>query len=133
MSEDDNRTTTKKIIDAVIISSLSSLVASVIGAVAFMVYNQAQTATDDIKDIKTQLDTMQQELQKANDTIISELAPLKAEHESVNKRFEEIDKYLHNQTGEFLLPERPTYDDIKEEEEDLKGQFQPFSQQAPPQ
>ena len=132
MSENDNRTTTKKIVDAVIISSLSSLVASVIGAVAFMVYMQAQTATDDIRDIKTQLDTMQQELQKANDTIISELAPLKAEHESANKRFEVIDKYLQNQTGEFLLPERPTYNDIKEEEDDLKGQFQPFNQQAHP-
>lgn len=133
MSEDDNRTTTKKIIDAVIISSLSSLVASVIGAVAFMVYNQAQTATDDIRDIKIQLDTMQQELQKANNTIISELAPLKAEHSSAEDRFKEIEKYLQNQTGEFLLPEKPTYNDIKEEEKDLKGQFQPFNQQAPPQ
>jgi uncharacterized protein YlxW (UPF0749 family) len=132
MSENDNRTTTKKIIDAVIISSLSSLVASVIGAVAFMVYMQAQTATSDIRAIKIQLDTMQQELQKANDTIISELAPLKAEHESANKRFEEIEKYLQNQTADFLLPERPTYDDIKEEEDDLKGQFQPFNQQALP-
>jgi len=133
MSENDNRTTTKKIIDAVIISSLSSLVASVIGAVAFMVYMQAQAATDDIRDIKIQLNIMQQELQKANDTIISELAPLKAEHEIADKRFEEIDKYLHNQSGEFLLPESPTYNDIKEEEDDLKGQFQPFNQQAPPQ
>ena len=62
MSENNNRTTTKKIIDAVIISSLSSLVASVIGAVAFMVYMQAQTATDDIRDIKIQLNVMQQEL-----------------------------------------------------------------------
>ena len=132
MSENDNRTTTKKIMDAVVISSLSSLVASVIGAVALMVYMQAQAATDDIRDIKIQLNIMQQELQKANDTIIRELAPLKAEHETANKRFEEIEKYLQNQTADFLLSKRPTYDDIKEEVDDLKGQFQPFNQQALP-
>ena len=98
-----------------------------------MVYMQAQTATDDIRDIKSRLDIITKEIKDTNETIISEIAPLKAEHETANKRFDEITKFLQKNTGEFVLPERPTYEEIKEQEDDLKGQFQPYQQQAPQQ
>jgi hypothetical protein len=129
MTEKKETTRTKKLLDAIIISSLSSMIAALIGGVAFLVYGQAQDATNDIRDIKTQLNKMQEEITQANNTIISELAPLKAEHESADKRFSEIEKHLNGEGEDFLLPERPTYEDVKEEEDDLKGQFN--TQQMP--
>ena len=75
VSEKENKTTAKKVLDTVVISSLSSLVASVIGAVAFMVYNQAQTATEDIKEIKARIEVIQE-------SSIEEIAVLKAERAS---------------------------------------------------
>ena len=130
MAEEKQIPRSKKLLDAIIISSLSSMIAALIGGVAFLVYGQAQDATNDIKDIKTQLNKMQQDIEKANNTIISELAPLKAEHETADKRFSEIEKHLNGDGKDFLLPERPTYEDVKEEEDDLKGQFN--AQQLPP-
>ena len=131
MSESKERSTSKKLLDAIVISSLSSMIATVFGGVAFLVYSQAQTATEDIKEIRASMEAMQKELERANDTIISELAPLKAEHEIANARFDEISKFLQNNMGDFTLPESPTYDDIKDEEEDLKNNFPTFQQTAP--
>jgi septal ring factor EnvC (AmiA/AmiB activator) len=128
----EKKSTPKKLLDAIIISSLSSMIATVFGGMAFLVYSQAQTATDDIKDIQTNIEAMQKEVEKANDTIIGELAPLKAEHEAANKRFDEIGKFLKDGTGDFVLPKRPTYDDIKEEEDNLKDQFNQAQQMSPP-
>ena len=88
MKTNEEKPRTRKLVDAIIISSLSSVIATVIGGVAFMVYTQARDATNDIRDIKIQLQKTQAELKQANDTIISELAPLRAEHEIANKRFD---------------------------------------------
>ena len=132
VGEEKQRSTSKRLLDAIVISSLSSMIATVFGGVAFLVYSQAQTATEDIKEIRATMEAMQKELERANDTIISELAPLKAEHEIANERFDEISKFLQNNMGEFILPKSPTYDDIKETEEDLKDQFPIFQQAAPP-
>jgi len=131
MSEVKERSTSKKLLDAIVISSLSSMIATVFGGVAFLVYSQAQTATEDIKEIRASMEAMQKELERANDTIISELAPLKAEHEIANARFDEISKFLQNNMGDFTLPKSPTYNDIKDEEEDLKSNFPTFQQTAP--
>ena len=124
MSEKENKTTAKKVLDTVVISSLSSLVASVIGAVAFMVYNQAQTATEDIKEIKAKLEVIQE-------SSIEEIAVLKAELKTSNQRFKEVSELLQKE-HEFHLPNSPTYDDIKEQEDDLRNQFDPIQQQLPP-
>lgn len=132
MKTNEEKPRTRKLVDAIIISSLSSVIATVIGGVAFMVYTQARDATNDIRDIKIQLQKTQAELKQANDTIISELAPLRAEHEIANKRFDEISRFLQTQSDGFSLPESPTYGDIKKEEDDLKDQFNPTQQQAPP-
>jgi hypothetical protein len=131
MAEKEKDTTAKRILDTVVISSLTSLIASIVGGVAFYVYSQAQTATYDIRDIKIQLETIQKDIEKTNETIIGEIAPLKAEHDIADRRFEEIDKYIKSQSVEFLLPENPTYDDIKKEEDDLKNQFNTTQQQSP--
>ena len=131
MTDKQSKTTAKKILDTVVISSLSSLVASIIGGVAFMVYMQAQTATNDIRDIKSHLEAIQKDIEKTNDAIISEIAPLKAEHATSDTRFDEIERFLQSNMGEFILPEPPTYSDIKQEEDDLKGQFNNIQQQAP--
>jgi len=108
MAEKEKDTTAKRILDTVVISSLTSLIASIVGGVAFYVYSQT------------------------NETIIGEIAPLKAEHDIADRRFEEIDRYIKSQSDEFLLPKNPTYDDIKKEEEDLKNHFNTMQQQAPP-
>ena len=125
----DDRTVTKKIIDTVVISSLTSLIASIVGGVAFYVYSQAQAATEDIRDIKYQLKTIHQDIEKTNEAIVEEIAPLKAEHEADNEKFNEITKFLQNNMGGFELPKPPSYEDIKKEEEDLKGQFSTQQQQ----
>lgn len=121
--KEENKTTTKKILDTVVISSLTSLIASIVGGVAFYVFSQAHTATEDIRDIKFQLESIHQDIKKTNEAIVEEIAPLKAEHEADNKKFEEITKFLQNNMGAFELPEPPTYQDIKKEKEDLKDQF----------
>ena len=69
----DDRTVTKKIIDTVVMSSLTSLIASIVGGVAFYVYSQAQTATEDIRDIKYQLKTIHQDIEKTNEAIVEEI------------------------------------------------------------
>jgi hypothetical protein len=132
MAEKEKETTAKRILDTVVISSLTSLIASIVGGVAFYVYSQAHTATEDIRDIKVQLETIQKDIEKTNETIIGEIAPLKAEHEIADRRFEEIDKYIKSKSVEFLLPDSPTYSDIKKEEEELENQFNTTQQQAPP-
>jgi len=127
--KEENKTTAKKILDTVVISSLTSLIASIVGGVAFYVYSQAQTATEDIRDIKVQLKMIHQDIEKTNEAIVEEIAPLKAEHEADDKKFDEITKFLQNNMGGFELPKPPTYEDIKKEEEDLKNQFNVTQQQ----
>ena len=130
--KEENKTTAKKILDTVVISSLTSLIASIVGGVAFYVYSQATTATEDIREIKSRLEAIQKDIEKTNDAIISEIAPLKAEHTASDKRFDEVERFLQNNMGGFILPESPTYKDIRKEEDELKGQFNPTQQQAPP-
>ena len=132
MAEKEKETTAKRILDTVVISSLTSLIASIVGGVAFYVYSQAHTATEDIRDIKVQIEAIQKDIEKTNEAIIGEIAPLKAEHETADRRFEEIDKYIKSKSVEFLLSDSPTYNDIKKEEEELKNQFNTTQQQAPP-
>ena len=127
----DGRTVTKKILDTVVISSLTSLIASIVGGVAFYVYSQAQAATEDIRDIKYQIKVIHQDIEKTNKAIVEEIAPLKAEHEADSEKFNEITKFLQNNMGGFELPKPPTYEDIKKEEEDLEGQFNTTQQQFP--
>ena len=122
--EEENKTTTKKIIDTVVISSLTSLIASIVGGVAFYVYSQATTATEDIKEIKLQIKVIREES-------IEQLAELKADHDKNNERFNEISKFLDNSMGGFTLPEKPTHEEITEEKNDLEGKFNPVQQQTP--
>ena len=132
MTPEDKKNTAKKILDTVVISSLTSLIASIVCGVAFYVYSQATTATDDIREIKSRLEAIQGDIEKTNDNIISEIAPLKAEHNASNTRIDEVEKFLQNNMGEFILPKAPTYNEIKEEEDSLKGQFNPAQQQVAP-
>ena len=122
--EEENKTTTKKIIDTVVISSLTSLIASIVGGVAFYVYSQATTATEDIKEIKLQIKVIREES-------IEQLAELKADHDKNNERFNEISKFLDNSMGGFTLPEKPTHEEIIEEKNDLEEKFNPVQQQTP--
>ena len=114
----------KKIIDTVVISSLTSLIASIVGGVAFYVYIQATTATEDIKEIKLQLKVIREES-------IEQLAELKAEHVKSDERFNEISKFLENSMGGFILPDKPTHEEIIEEKDILEKKFNPIQQQAP--
>ena len=123
--KEENKTTTKKIIDTVVISSLTSLIASIVGGVAFYVYSQATTATEDIKEIKLQLKVIREES-------VEQLAELKAEHVKSDERFNEISKFLENSMGGFTLPEKPTHKEIIEEKNILEEKFNPVQQQAPP-
>jgi glutamate synthase domain-containing protein 3 len=123
--KEENKTTAKKILDTVVISSLTSLIASIVGGVAFYVYSQAATATEDIKDIKIQLEVIREES-------IEQLAELKAEHVKSDERFNEISKFLKNSMGGFTLPEKPTHKEITEEKEILEEKFNPTQQQAFP-
>ena len=122
--EEENKTTTKKIIDTVVISSLTSLIASIVGGVAFYVYSQATTAPEDIKEIKLQIKVIREES-------IEQLAELKADHDKNNERFNEISKFLDNSMGGFTLPEKPTHEEIIEEKNDLEEKFNPVQQQTP--
>ena len=122
---EENKTTAKKILDTVVISSLTSLIASIVGGVAFYVYSQATTATEDIKEIKLQLKVIREES-------IEQLAELKADHDKNNERFNEISKFLDNSMGGFTLPEKPTHEEITEEKDILEEKFNPAQQQAPP-
>ena len=122
--EEENKTTTKKIIDTVVISSLTSLIASIVGGVAFYVYSQATTATEDIKEIKLQIKVIREES-------IEQLAELKADHDKNNERFNEISKFLDNSMGGFTLPEKPTHEDIIEKKNNLEEKFNPVQQQTP--
>ena len=121
--EEENKATTKKIIDTVVIASLTSLIASIVGGVAFYVYSQATTATEDIKEIKIQLKVIREES-------IEQLAELKAEHVKSDERFNEISKFLENSMGGFTLPEKPTHEEITEEKDILEEKFYPVQQQA---
>ena len=131
MSETKEKTRWQRLLDAIVISALSSLIATLIGGIAFIVYSQAQTATSDIKDIKATLENMRCDIDKSSQLIINEIAPLKAEHESTSKRFDEISDWL-KKGGEFTLPNRPSYEEIQEEEDDLKNKFNPIQQQQIP-
>ena len=122
--KEENKTTAKKILDTVVISSLTSLIASIVGGVAFYVYSQATTATEDIKEIKLQIKVIREES-------IEQLAELKADHDKNNERFNEISKFLDNSMGGFTLPEKPTHEDIIEKKNDLEEKFNPVQQQAP--
>ena len=122
--KEENKTTTKKIIDTVVISSLTSLIASIVGGVAFYVYSQATTATEDIKEIKLQIKVIKEES-------IEQLAELKADHDKNNERFNEISKFLDNSMGGFTLPEKPTHEEITEEKNNLEEKFNPVQQQVP--
>ena len=122
--KEKNKTTTKKIIDTVVISSLTSLIASIVGGVAFYVYSQATTATEDIREIKLQLKVIREES-------IDQLAELKAEHDKSDERFSEISKFLENSMGGFTLPDKPTHEEIIEEKNDLEEKFNATQQQAP--
>jgi len=124
VSEEDKKTTTKKILDTVVISSLTSLIASIVGGVAFYVYSQATTATEDIKKIKVQLKVIREES-------IEQLAELKAEHVKSDERFNEISKFLENSMGGFTLPEKPTHEEIIEEKDILEEKFNPTQQSYP--
>ena len=124
--KEENKTTAKKILDTVVISSLTSLIASIVGGVAFYVYSQAATATEDIKEIKFQLKTIREES-------IEQLAELKADHDKSDERFNEISKFLENSMGGFTLPEKPTHKEITEEKNNLEEKFNPVQQQLPPQ
>jgi hypothetical protein len=128
---EEKKTTAKKILDTVVVSSLTSLIASIVGGVAFYVYSQAQAATEDIRDIKYQIKVIHQDIEKTNKAIVEEIAPLKAEHEADSEKFNVITKFLQNNMGGFELPKPPTYEDIKKEEEDLEGQFNTTQQQSP--
>ena len=125
MSEEDKKTTTKKILDTVVISSLTSLIASIVGGVAFYVYSQATTASEDIREIKLQIKVIREES-------IEQLAELKADHEKSDERFNEISSFLKNNMGEFILPEKPTHEEIIEEKDILEEKFNPVQQQAFP-
>jgi|TARA_R110000851_G_scaffold223365_3_gene376273 hypothetical protein len=122
--KEENKTTAKKILDTVVISSLTSLIASIVGGVAFYVYSQATTATEDIKEIKLQIKVIREES-------IEQLAELKADHDKNNERFNEISKFLDNSMGGFTLPEKPTHEDIIEKKNNLEEKFNPVQQQAP--
>ena len=122
--KEENKTTAKKILDTVVISSLTSLIASIVGGVAFYVYSQATTATEDIKEIKVQLKVIREES-------IEQLAELKAEHIKSDERFNEISKFLENSMGGFTLPEKPTHKEITDVKDILEGKFNPTQQQAP--
>lgn len=124
MSEEDKKTTAKKILDTVVISSLTSLIASLVGGVAFYVYSQATTATEDIKVIKLQLKVIREES-------IDQLAELQADHDKNIERFNEISKFLDNSMGGFTLPEQPTHEEITEEKDNLKEKFNPTQQSYP--
>jgi len=119
--KEENKTTAKKILDTVVISSLTSLIASIVGGVAFYVYSQAATATEDIRDIKIQLEVIREES-------VEQLAELKAEHEKSDERFSEISKFLENSMGGFTLPEKPTHEEITEEKDILEEKFNPTQQ-----
>tara|TARA_R110000796_G_scaffold171162_1_gene288185 strand:- start:22 stop:399 length:378 start_codon:yes stop_codon:yes gene_type:complete len=122
--KEENKTTAKKILDTVVISSLTSLIASIVGGVAFYVYSQATTATEDIKEIKLQIKVIREES-------IEQLAELKADHDKNNERFNEISKFLDNSMGGFTLPEKPTHEDIIEKKNNLEEKFNPVQQQTP--
>ena len=124
MSE-EKKTTTKKIVDTVVVSSLTSLIASIVGGVAFYVYSQATTATEDIREIKLQLKTIREES-------VEEFAALKAERKTDGERFDEISRFLQNNMGEFVLPKKPTYEDVKEQKDELEDKFNQVQQRTPP-
>ena len=102
--KEENKATAKKILDTVVISSLTSLIASIVGGVAFYVYSQATTASEDIREIKLQIKVIREES-------IEQLAELKADHEKNDERFNE---------------------EIIEEKDILEEKFNPVQQQAFP-
>ena len=85
---------------------------------------EKETATEDIREIKARIEVIQE-------SSIEEIAVLKAELKTSNQRFKEVSELLQKE-HEFHLPNSPTYDDIKEQEDDLRNQFDPIQQQLPP-
>ena len=96
--KEENKTTTKKILDTVVISSLTSLIASIVGGVAFYVYSQATTATEDIKEIKLQLKVIKEDKDFLVFDVIKE-GEFLSEH-VLNAKHTPLD-YLNNHLTEF--------------------------------
>jgi len=92
-------------VDATIITTVSTVVASVLAGIAVVVYQQVATATQTIAEQRAILESLQQDMVKTQELVTKELAPVKAHI-----------KRLESQ-------QKTSLEDLRKHEEDLEKKF----------
>ena len=105
MMEDKKKNRVRSLVDAIIITTVSTVVASMIAGIALIIYQQVNSATQSLNAQQHILEHLQKDVTTTQELLIEEIAPMKAKLQK-------------------LESQKPyTIDDIHKAEETLEGKF----------
>ena len=103
--EDKKKNRVRSLVDAIIITTVSTVVASMIAGIALVIYQQVNSATQSLNAQQHMLEHLQKDVMTTQELLIEEIAPMKAKLQK-------------------LESQKPyTIDDIHKAEEILEGKF----------
>jgi len=102
----------RRLVDATIITTVSTAVASIVAGVALVVYQQVDSANRALRDQQATLESLRRDVIKTQELLTEELAPLKA--------------HLRQLDSDHSV----TIDDIREHEDLLEGKFKDEARNA---
>ena len=102
----------RRLVDATIITTVSTAVASIVAGVALVVYQQVDSANRALSAQQATLESLRRDVIKTQELLTEELAPLKA--------------HLHQLDSEKKI----TIEEIREHEERLEGKFKDEARNA---
>jgi uncharacterized protein YlxW (UPF0749 family) len=103
-------TRVRKLVDATVMTTVSTAVASLVVGVALMVYRQVDSATNALREQQVTLENLRQDVLKTQELLTEELAPLKA--------------HLRQLDGEVTIEE------VRELEAGMESRFKDEAQNA---
>jgi Skp family chaperone for outer membrane proteins len=109
MTEDKKPRRTRRLLDAIIITTVSSVIATVVAGIALVVFQRVYHAEANISVHTIKIQNLRKDLTKTQELLAEELAPIKAhlhqlEHdplllEEIYKLREEIEKKFENEAN----------------------------------